>query len=657
MVRLSSIIPSVNNSKRRRPILLILLVTLLLVVGYLGIIGWRLYRIARSVQATQTDLETLTTNGLANADPAAVSQLVRDVRTDVVDLQSTVDPLLWLTPYLDWLPRVGPLMPEARDYLTLADAGTRSAEQLAPTIEAGLRSLQSGDDLISAGVGLLADAAPTLGEIEPDVKTIQSVWGDLESKEALPWAVRQYIPQIDAYLPLADDGIEAAQVLPELVGVDGEKQYLMLIQNDDERRATGGFVSSIGTVRVANGELISLEFSSSDGDFQWLLENSGLFDWPPEPLTRYMNLQYFLYRDANYWPDFPTSAEKILELYKVEYADSPDFDGLIAIDQRFVSILLQGTGSIYVPELDQTVSSDNVIDVMRSAWNPTETVTGEWHADRKSFVGEVAKAIQERVLNDPTQLDMLAMGNAVFEAFETRHLQIYATDPAIARELAKLGWDGRAELPANSDYLMVVDTNMGFNKAHGMTSREIHYSADLQSNEANLAISYHHMAAERDIPCEPLTRYSGELRYDDMLGACLYNFVRVYPAAGSTLLSGSAHPTSGSITITGEPFDGQPYVIDEPPVHFANFFVVEPSTRLLNSYRYQLPESVTQDGVYHLLIQKQAGAGMDRVQVEVTVPTDATITSTTPPATVNGTIATFEFDFDRDVEIEVAYTP
>jgi hypothetical protein len=642
----------VNKTKRRR---LTIFLIIFLLFGYFGVKGWQLFRITQSLQTTRAEFDTLTASGVTNADPAAMSQLLYDVRADVVDLKRTTRTLVWFAPAFGWLPRVGPLLREARPYLQLADAGSRVGEQLAPTVEAGLRTLQQGGDPISAAAKTLADATATLQAIESDVVTIQTIWLGLESKAALPWAVRQFVPQLDTYMPSADQAVQAAQILPALSGVDGDKQYLMLIQNDDERRATGGFVSSVGTVHVANGALVSLDFRSSDYDIYWLLDNSERFDWPPEPLTRYMNLQYLLYRDANYWPNFPTSAEKILELYKIEYPESPDYDGLIAIDQQFVSILLSGTGPIYVPELDQVVDSNNVIAVMRSAWNPPEDVTGEWFVDRKSFVGDVAKAIQEHILTDPTDLDVLGTGHAVLEAFEMRHLQLYVTDPTVATELGELGWDGHAVQSTTHDYLLVVDTNMGFNKANGAVEREIDYSADLETLEANLAIRYHHTAAERTEPCEPIIPYSGQLRYRDMLGACLYNFVRVYPAAGSSLVDGSIHPTPAELTITGEAFDGRPFVIDESPAHFGNFFIVNPATILLNTYSYRLPESVMQNGVYQLLLQKQAGAGMERATVHVTVPTGAKILSTTPDAAVDGTTATFDLPFDRDVTIEVTY--
>ena len=653
----------VKNRSRRSCLtpILIVLIPLCVVVGWLGFTGVRLMQIGRSLQTHQAQAETLLANGVTSADPAATARLVRDVRTDVVALNRQVRPFLWLTPALEWLPRVGPLMPEAREYLTLADAGTRAADALAPTIEGGLSVLQSAEaDTIPAALAVLDDATSAFAAIESDVAIIQTTWNSLESKEALPWAIRQRIETIDTYLPLADEGVEAAQIVPELLGANGEKTYLLLIQNDDERRATGGFVSGIGILRVADGDIVSLDFQSTDINYEWFLENSELFvEPPPEPLLNIMDLQYFLYRDANYWPDFPTSAEKIIELYALEYPDAPIFDGLIALDQQFVAILLDGTGQVFVPELEQSVTRANVVSVLRKAWDPPEgeVVTRDWWLNRKSFVGDVAKAIQERILTDPTQLDFVGMGNAMLEAVETRHLQIYSTDPAIAAQLAELGWDGSVQPRASGDFLLVVDANMGYNKANGSIERGFVYDVNLGEKSAELTINYIHTAPPRAEPCEPQTRYTGELRYQNMLDACLYNYVRVYPAPGSTLVGGSTHPTPGELTLTGQSFDGQPVTIDESPRHFANFHIVNPATTLPVSFEYRLPDTVVEDGVYRLLLQKQAGAGMESAKISVTIPDGATIASTTPIASINGSTATFRLEFDRDVEIEVAYTP
>ena len=60
-----------------------------------------------------------------------------------------------------------------------------------------------------------------------------------------------------------DLAVEGLSILPGMVGADGnEKKYLVLLQNEMELRATGGFIGSYGIMTFKNGKL--LEFDIKD---------------------------------------------------------------------------------------------------------------------------------------------------------------------------------------------------------------------------------------------------------------------------------------------------------------------------------------------------------------------------------------------------------
>ncbi|MCA9980886.1 MAG: hypothetical protein KDD89_08635, partial [Anaerolineales bacterium] len=110
--------------KRRNWALWLVLLGLVLLVGWLGYKAWRLYTIGNNLRAHQTTAETLLADGVSNIDPATAVQLTHDLRRDVVALRDEVSPFLFLTPYLTWLPEVGPMMGDADNLLIMADAGT-----------------------------------------------------------------------------------------------------------------------------------------------------------------------------------------------------------------------------------------------------------------------------------------------------------------------------------------------------------------------------------------------------------------------------------------------------------------------------------------------------------------------------------------------------
>ena len=49
------------------------------------------------------------------------------------------------------------------------------------------------------------------------------------------------------------DGLELAQALPSLLGADKPAEYLLLAQNPDELRATGGFIGAVGVLTLDQG--------------------------------------------------------------------------------------------------------------------------------------------------------------------------------------------------------------------------------------------------------------------------------------------------------------------------------------------------------------------------------------------------------------------
>jgi hypothetical protein len=83
------------------------------------------------------------------------------------------------------------------------------------------------------------------------------------------------------------------------------RTYLILAQNSDELRATGGFISAAGVVRLENGRITDMKLTDS-----YAVDD---LDQPhplaPGPLAEQMGAQILLLRDSNWSPDFPASAE------------------------------------------------------------------------------------------------------------------------------------------------------------------------------------------------------------------------------------------------------------------------------------------------------------------------------------------------------------
>ncbi|HEX6383101.1 MAG TPA: DUF4012 domain-containing protein [Anaerolineae bacterium] len=664
---LSSVQPQAQPS--RNPAWYLLLGGLLLLLLWLGLKTWHVVRATQSLLASQTAVEQMLAGGLTSIDPDEAEAIVLDVRRDVLTLKNEAAVFMPLTPYLGWLPKVGPTIVAAPHLLAMADAGTETAAYAIRGLKPGLALLQdeaiSSNSRLPALVGVLDEAGPDLVQAGLALERAAAARAALGNTSPLPWRVRTLLAQADEWLPMGQDGLKLALVLPEMMGSEHPRRYLLIAQNEDEIRATGGFASGAGLLVVESGRIADLSFLDSYHVDKWADKP---YDFPPQPLYELMGLELFLFRDANFWPDFPTSAERAMELYRYGQ-DVPPFDGVIAIDQRFLQLLLEGTGPVSVPDSGVTINSQNVIDAVRGSWAIQDGQdVGDWLRERKSFMGTFAAAIRHKVESDFASMNPIQLTRALFEALEMKHMQIYVRDPEVEAVLDELNWDGRLENPGGQDFLMVVDTNVGFNKANLHVKRSISYHVDLAQTtpQAHLAIHYAHTGEDPDEPCVQDALYEAYGKetptYLTLADQCYWNYLRVYAPAGSQLIEASQHIIAGESLFDRSTWSDPAAALDDLPGWsvFSNFLLVPYAQSLDTHFRYRLPDSIMQAGEeethYRLTIVKQAGLDPDPLTVTVRLPENGQLVEATPsPAVIDGTTVTFGLLLETDTMVTVKY--
>ena len=669
-----SVVPKNTKSSllpiRWQSVLLLLGLTLLL---WLGIKAWRIGRAVQSLLAQQTAVQAMLENGLTNINPADAVAMARTVRTDFLVLQDETAFLMPLTPRLGWVPKVGPLLIAAPELVTLGDAATETAvyasESLAPLLTI-LQAEDSANNQLPQLIKALADARPGLAQTAVSLDRVAAARAEIDNVADFPDQVQQLVAQADAWLPIAQDSLTVVQILPEIMGLNGRRTYLLLAQNEDELRATGGYISGVGTLTLENGDIQSLTFQNADQfDVQNLIENSGLYDYPPQPLYEIMGAEYFLLRDTNYWPDFPYSAEQAIELYqRVEPA--PAIDGVIAIDQEFIRLVVAATGPVTVAATGEVINAQNTIESFRNSFNIKDGQTfNEWYQNRKAFLTTFSSAILEKVQGDFGAIDPIALVQNMHQALASRHLQLYMVNPQETAVLDQLNWDGRLENTAGQDFLLVLDTNMGFNKANMHIERSTHYQIALNADgsaQAVLTLDYAHTHPPgNENGCLQKMSYADTPTYEEIADRCYFDFLRVYTPPGATLVNATGHAISEGILLGGRPWMKPPATVSEFAnfTTFTNFMMVPRGEMLSTEFSYTLPASVVQqeDGrsTYQLQLRKQAGTSGQPVTVQLLLPEGSTATQITASsdATINneGNQVTINLTLDQDVLLTVTF--
>jgi hypothetical protein len=594
----------------------------------------------------------------AEVDPAAACDLVQDLRDDVVALERQAGGLVRLAPALGWLPEVGGDLRAAPHLLAVADglteAGVLACDALEPALIAfGGTGEASGDFSLEQMARLLAEEQADLERALAQVERVQVAWAQVDVGSLSLWLAGK-VSLLDRGLPLLRMGLEAATVAPDLLGMDGPRTYLVLAMNEDERRPIMGYITGAGEVQVGAGRLVAMTFRDSYAvdDF------TQPYPDPPEPLRRYMGIDLWVFRDSNWSPDFPTTARQAISLYRPGYPVL--VDGVVAIDQRAVQQLVDALGPLEVEGAEEPVTGQTVIAYMRQAWAPEGgELTGEWWQQRKSFMGPLAQAAWGRV--ERGQVDWVALARTLLRLLEEKHLLIYLEHPDAAAVLAEQGWDG-ALRPASRDFLMVVDANVGYNRASARVREEITYQVDLRPSppQASLTLVYTHTSSV-DYPCIREVRYDPV--YEQMMDRCYWDYLRVYVPQGSQLLDATRIPIPGEARFSGEGESGEIVIqpAEEGPwLMFAVLGLLPPSVAQARTFIWTLPADVVQweadEGGYSLWVQKQPGTRGHPLTVRVRLPEGSALLDAAPePSAVEGDWVIYRMLLDRDREFRLHF--
>ncbi|WP_165774837.1 DUF4012 domain-containing protein [Candidatus Viridilinea mediisalina] len=526
---------------------------------------------------------------------------------------------------------------------TTLEATTASAQALVPIL-LDQRAGQPLGPLVKRR--LSAQQAPILAA-QAQLVQAELAWAALDPA-GLPEPLAPYLAHLPAGLRSGAEALELLAMLPALLGADGQRDYLLLAQSGDELRATGGFITSAGILSLLDGHVLDLDLEDSGP----ILPPPGVaLPYAPEPLGRYMRIYRWVFRDANWSPDFPTSARVASQLYAL--SDRPLVPDVVALDFGAFKQILETIGPVTVAGEAEPVSAATV----RAYIERQHDLFG---SNNEVSVGPLTRAILERIATGDLELAPLI---ATMRRLATeRHLLIAASDPAEAALFARLGWDG-AVRPQGSDFLMVVDDNLGYTKSNYSLQQELHYAIDLRNLNApvaTLSITYTHTA-----PAEELCPARGERRgmpYAEMKVMCYRGYLRVLAPPAATLLHAEHGPTPGSLTWTGLPDAGE---VVSGLGHanlreFATYFALNQGEVRSLSLRYSLPATVvtsSEDGYhYHLHVQKQAGREELPLWLALHLPPGMRLLN--PPASLkpNGTGGYHgAFSLNRDLMLDVTF--
>ncbi|MBI9116192.1 DUF4012 domain-containing protein [Sanguibacter suaedae] len=155
---------------------------------------------------------------------------------------------------------------------------------------------------------------------------------------------------------------KAVQVLPSMLGAEEPRQYLLLVQNNAEPRATGGIPGSVVLLSADDGavEVVEQRSGQSLGDL-------------PEPVLELSDGEAALFgpklvsdmRDVNFTPDFPRSGEIARAIWEQQVGT--EIDGVLSVDPTALGLVLGATGPVPLPPGPVAQAAGSVLSAENAA--------------------------------------------------------------------------------------------------------------------------------------------------------------------------------------------------------------------------------------------------------------------------------------------------
>lgn len=293
-------------------------------------------------------------------------------------------------------------------------------------------------------------------------------------------------------------------ILPQLTGNDGQRVYLVILQNNLEIRATGGLISSVGVFTFNENRLVDFEFNEAS-EVDSLLK--GKVE-PPLEIKSFLGEENWLLKDANWDPDFNVSAKKIVWFF--EKATGRKIDGVFAFDLNFLKRALEIFGEIEV--FGEKVNNVNLFEKSFYFSSPNFSGSGL----KEEFMAEITKNLFEKIRT--SKVSEIELVKVLMDSFDKKEILFYPILQPVFDFIETLNWDGKIlknNLCQNQekcieDFVFPVESNFGKNRVNYLIKRTIHHKVlftEEQSLKETFQINWENLSITDSWPAGQYRNY------------------------------------------------------------------------------------------------------------------------------------------------------
>lgn len=407
------------RARRRRNLRRVLVgcaVALLVVVALGAWLAVDAKRAADALQAARGDVQDLQEQVRAGDSDAADKTLVQLQAHSSTAALATSGPLWTLAGSLPWIGQnVDAVQTVAQAVDGLAQHALPSLMQASTLVDPGALAPVNG----RVDLAPLQEAAPAIAAADEAVQVTAEQLDDLDTSSLLPFVaepVETLRDQVADVAVTTATASRAAQLVPAMLGAAGPRNYLVLVQNNAEQRATGGIPGSVLHLRADAGA-VTVEAERSGGSLGGLAE-------PVLPLT---DAEQSLFgpllgadmRDVTFTPDFPRSGALAKAIWEQEVGGT--VDGVLSVDPVALGLVLDATGPVELSDGTTLTGDDAAQRLLNQVYLDLENPQ-----DQDAFFSDTSRSVFAAVVGG--QGDAPAVMDALAEAARQGRFMVWSAD-------------------------------------------------------------------------------------------------------------------------------------------------------------------------------------------------------------------------------------
>jgi len=385
----------------------------------------------------------------------------------------------------------------------------------------GLLSLYGDLSGKGGGAKIFSDGAIDLARLEDLPDRVTQASEQLDRAAAALAAIRADTPLAGPLDRVRDRALEEmepvqqaveslegiAPVLPDALGANGVRRYLIAIGNQAEMRAAGGAPLTLVLVEFNEGRIsIPIKGPTSTQLFPPL--NAPVSWWGPSANPFFPgNPRFAPFVVTNTHPNLLYSAREMAGAW--EGGDYPPVDGVITLDLTAIAAVLDATGPVESPVYG-TVDGQRLGQILLI--DAYATFGQEGAADRQQANQELLNDLLDRLLSGS---DLVSAAQAIASTAPGRHFQAWMRSPQLQLLSAEAGASGQVDDPDVGDWSAVYTQNGNQSKVDVFQQRNVLVTAQV-AEDGSARVTQQMTVTNATPPDRPAEGTFGRIGYETM---------------------------------------------------------------------------------------------------------------------------------------------